>query len=92
MMLITCPWCGRRAQTEFSYIDDATARRPNMDSVNEAEHFKFVYECDSRRGVQYELWHHHAGCGKFFKIHRDTITHEIHATSKLSNGFLEGVK
>lgn len=29
MFEITCPWCGKRAQTEFSYEGDATLERPD---------------------------------------------------------------
>jgi len=29
-----------------------------------------------------ELWHHSAGCGKYFNILRDTVTYEIYGTYK----------
>ena len=28
MLLIECPWCGERAQVEFTYGGDASASRP----------------------------------------------------------------
>ena len=31
MLLIPCPWCGARAQSEFSYGGDATLKRPAPD-------------------------------------------------------------
>lgn len=91
MMLITCPWCGPRAQTEFTYEDDATARHPAMDDGDAATHFEYVYQRDPRRGMQDELWRHSAGCGRFIKVRRDTLTHEIAATGapndELTNDF-----
>lgn len=80
MLLITCPWCGPRAQKEFTYEDDATAKRPALDDTDPKASFDYVYQRDPRRGMQDELWRHGAGCGKFIKVRRDTLSHEIVAT------------
>ena len=80
MLLITCPWCGPRTQTEFTYEDDATLQRPHMDNMDAQAHYEYVYLRDPRLGMQDELWRHGAGCGKFVKVRRDTLTHEIHTT------------
>jgi len=80
MMLITCPHCGPRAQTEFTYVEDATAERPAIENTDPAAHFEYTYQRDPRRGAQDEIWRHAAGCGKFVKVRRDTLTHEITAT------------
>jgi len=80
MLEIHCPWCGLRAQTEFTYAGDGTVTRPAMDNDSVGEHFDYVYLRDPRRGAQDELWRHGAGCGQFLKVRRDTLTHEIHAT------------
>ena len=38
MLLIPCPWCGARAQTEYSYGGDATVERPpNPEQVSREE-------------------------------------------------------
>ncbi len=92
MMLITCPWCGPRAQSEFAYEDDATARRPAMDETDTAAHFEYAYQREPRRGVQDELWRHTAGCGCFLKVRRDTLTHEITATGAPDADFGNGLK
>ncbi|MEK9752518.1 MAG: sarcosine oxidase subunit delta [Rhodospirillaceae bacterium] len=92
MMLITCPWCGPRAQTEFAYEDAATAKRPAMAETDMAAHFEYAYGRDPRRGAQDELWRHTAGCGRFLKVRRDTLTHEITATGAPHDDFVEAAK
>ena len=37
MLLIKCPWCGERAQTEFAYGGDATVTRPPDPAVATAD-------------------------------------------------------
>ncbi|MBL4721213.1 MAG: sarcosine oxidase subunit delta [Alphaproteobacteria bacterium] len=81
MLKITCPWCGDRAQIEFTYRGDGALTRPALDNENAKDHFEYVYLRDPRRGVQDEIWRHSAGCGQFLKVRRDTLTHKIYATS-----------
>ena len=44
----------------------------------------FVYLRKSPRGKHLELWHHISGCRQWFKVQRDTSTHEIFKTLKPS--------
>ena len=81
MLEIKCPWCGPRAQTEFSYAGDATLTRPSLDTATETEWYEHVYLRDNPRGPHDELWHHAAGCRRFVKVRRDVTTHEIIATA-----------
>ena len=84
MLEIKCPYCGTRSQIEFSYGGDATVKRPDLNKeISNQEWDNFVYYRKNPRGKHIELWHHIAGCRKWFKILRDTITHEIFKTSKL---------
>jgi sarcosine oxidase subunit delta len=76
MLLIHCPWCGARSQTEFTYGGDATAKRPAPDAP-EAAWVEFVYLRDNPAGPHEELWHHSAGCRQWLRVQRDTRTHEI---------------
>ena len=92
MLLITCPWCGPRAEKEFTYEEDATVRRPAMDNDSEAAHYDYTYLRDPRRGPQDELWRHGAGCGKFVKVRRDTLTHKILATGAPADDFDGGAQ
>lgn len=78
MLLIECPHCGPRAQIEFTYGGDATVSRPaNPDSVETKEWLDFVYLRDNPRGPHVEWWHHAAGCRRWIKVRRNTLTHEI---------------
>ena len=82
MLLIPCPWCGPRAQIEFTYGGDATLQRPAPDAP-EAQWVAYVYVRDNPRGPHAELWLHSAGCRRWFKVRRDTRTHEILTSARL---------
>ena len=79
MMHIPCPWCGLRAQIEFTYGGDASRRRPRDDAPLQ-EWVEYVYIRGNPCGAHRELWQHHAGCRQWFEVQRDTRTHVI-ATS-----------
>jgi methylglutamate dehydrogenase subunit B len=79
MLLIPCPWCGPRNQLEFTYGGDATVKRPSADAPMETW-LEFVYLRDNPRGPHEELWQHSAGCRQWFKVRRDTRTHDILAS------------
>jgi heterotetrameric sarcosine oxidase delta subunit len=76
VLLIPCPWCGVRAQIEFSYGGDATLKRPAVDA-SEAQWVQFVFLRDNPAGPHEELWQHSAGCRQWLRVSRDTLTHEI---------------
>ena len=76
MMLIPCPWCGPRGQSEFAYGGDATVRRPAPDAP-ESAWIDYVYMRDNPCGPHQELWYHGAGCRGWLKVLRDTRTHAI---------------
>jgi heterotetrameric sarcosine oxidase delta subunit len=82
MLLIPCPWCGPRNQIEFTYGGDATLPRP-ADNVSIAEWFAYVYLRDNPKGPHDELWLHSAGCRSWFKVRRDTRTHDILASARI---------
>ena len=79
MLLIPCPWCGPRAQVEFTYGGDGTAKRPALDAP-EVEWVRFVYLRENPSGSHQELWQHSAGCRQWLRVQRDTRTHEILAS------------
>jgi len=76
MMLIPCPYCGPRNQIEFTYGGDATLRRP-APNAPESTWVDYVYLRDNPCGPHDELWYHGAGCRSWFKVRRDTRTHQI---------------
>ena len=84
MMLIPCPWCGLRNQIEFTYGGDATLQRPAPDGP-ESAWVAYVYLRDNRCGPHDELWYHGAGCRSWFKVRRDTRTHQILASASIDH-------
>ena len=83
MLYIKCPYCGIRPQNEFAYGGDATVKRPELNKeVSDKEWDDFVYNRKSPRGKHLEFWHHISGCRQWFKVLRDTTTHEIYQTAK----------
>ena len=76
MLLISCPHCGARDQTEFAYGGDASLVRPSPDAPLDAW-VAYVYLRDNPAGPHDEYWQHSAGCRRWFRIRRDTVTHEI---------------
>lgn len=83
MLLIKCPWCGERAQTEFGYGGDATVVRPrDTASASDDEWHRYVYIRENRRGPHLEYWQHSHGCRRWFRVLRDTLTHEILETGE----------
>lgn len=78
MLLIECPYCGPRAQIEFTYGGDATVERPaDQQSLDDKAWLDHVYLRDNPCGRHVEWWHHAAGCRAWFKVERDTLTHEV---------------
>jgi methylglutamate dehydrogenase subunit B len=91
VLLIPCPWCGARAQSEFSYGGDATLKRPAPDAPVEAW-TAFVFQRDNPAGPHDELWFHGAGCRQWFRVRRDTRTHEIVASEAPHDGQSEDAR
>lgn len=78
MLLIPCPWCGPRAQIEFTYGGDAGVVRPaDPDAVSAGEWLDHVYLRDNPRGPHDEWWQHTSGCRAWVKVRRDTWTHRV---------------
>ena len=78
MLLIDCPWCGSRAQTEFSYGGEAGIVRPlDPYALSDAEWADYLFYRKNPRGAHRELWNHAQGCRRWFGVERDTVTYQI---------------
>lgn len=87
MLLIKCPWCGDRAETEFSYGGEAgIVRPPDPDALSDAEWADYLFNRTNPKGTHKELWNHAQGCRRWFCVERDTVSYKIAATYKLSSG------
>lgn len=85
MLLINCPYCGDRAETEFSYGGEAgITRPPNPDTLSDTEWADYLFMRKNPRGLHKELWNHAQGCRRWFEVERDTVTYVIRASRKLT--------
>ena len=84
MLLIECPWCGPRAETEFSYGGEAGITRPlDPDALSDAEWADYLFCRTNPRGAHRELWNHAQGCRRWFGVERDTVSYRISRSFEL---------
>jgi len=84
MLRIPCPWCGVRDETEFHYGGQAGIARPERpDELSDDEWADFLFMRDNPKGEFVERWVHGAGCRRWFKVVRDTVTHRIIACCRI---------
>lgn len=84
MFVITCPYCGARDQSEFTYAGEAHVARPDWDdAMTDEEWAGFVFMRSNPKGVFAERWMHAAGCRRFFNVLRNTATDEILAVYEI---------
>jgi sarcosine oxidase subunit delta len=76
VLSIPCPYCGARDETEFTYGGPSHVARPGLTSTDR-EWTQYLYFRENTRGLYRERWLHSFGCGRWFNVVRDTVTHEI---------------
>ena len=80
MLLIPCPFCSARDETEFTYGGDAGVERPaDPESASDESWTDYLCFRDNPKGLHRELWFHRDGCRRWLEVERDTATHEIRA-------------
>ena len=78
MLKITCPFCGPRNESEFLHGGPAKPTRPEDPAgKSDADWVDYLTVPDNPLGPVREKWWHVRGCGKWFAITRNTVTHEI---------------
>ena len=83
MLLIKCPWCGERDQTEFSCGGEAHITRPlDPDAVSDEAWGDYIFFRANPKGWHYERWMHAHGCRRWFNALRHTVTDRFAATYK----------
>ena len=81
MLMIDCPYCGLRTETEFSYGGQAHVAYPaDPAALSDEEWAQYLFYRENPKGSFYERWAHTAGCRKWFNAVRDTRTYEITST------------
>lgn len=78
MLLITCPYCGPRAEIEFRCGGEAHIARPADPSALDDEAWAaFLFMRTNSKGVHAERWNHAHGCQRWFNALRDTVSDRI---------------
>jgi methylglutamate dehydrogenase subunit B len=86
-MRLTCPLCGERDHSEFTYLGDATVKRPDPDAPDAAAAFHaYVHLRKNPAGWHHEFWYHASGCRAWIVVERNTLTHELRG-SQLASRF-----
>jgi sarcosine oxidase subunit delta len=76
MMQLACPWCGPRDEPEYVCGGTTHLARPALHASDQAWS-EYLYFRDNPKGVHLERWRHAYGCGQWFNVARNTVTHEI---------------
>ena len=82
MLRIPCPYCGTRDEGEFRFGGESHVERPGLE-VSDAEWADYLFNRNNPKGLHYERWCHTYGCGQWFNVVRDTLTHEIYAVYRM---------
>ena len=78
MLLIRCPHCGDREETEFSYGGEAGIARPaDPPSLTDEQWGDYLFMRKNPRGLHQELWLHAFGCRQWFVVERDTVSYRM---------------
>ncbi len=78
MLLITCPWCGPRDETEYHYGGQAHVAHPDdPHALSDEEWADYLFFRENPRGPFAERWVHSTGCRRWFNAVRDTTTYRM---------------
>ena len=78
MLRIKCPYCGVRDQTEFRCGGEANRSRPDYpEHTSDSDWARYLFYRENPKGLLRERWVHSYGCGQWFIVSRDTVTHDI---------------
>jgi sarcosine oxidase subunit delta len=77
MILIQCPYClEQRTEEELTYGGEADILRPEPEASDQ-QWTQYLYFRNNPKGLLNEQWCCSAGCGQWFKVTRDTVSHEV---------------
>ena len=80
MLLIDCPYCGPRDESEFTCGAEAHIVRPlDPDALDDAAWADYLFMRTNPKGSHRERWVHAHGCRRWFNVQRNTLTHAIEA-------------
>ena len=76
MMSIPCICCGPRDESEFICGGTSHIERPPLAATDDTWG-QYLFFRDNPKGQHRERWRHVQGCGQWFNLIRDTLTHEV---------------
>lgn len=83
MLLIDCPYCGERPETEFHCGGQAHIARPETPSEMSDEDWRaYLFTRANTKGVHAERWRHNS-CGRWFNALRHTVSDAFLATYRM---------
>lgn len=86
MLLLDCPYCGPRDETEFRYGGQAHVPYPDQpDLLSDEQWAQYLFFRDNPKGLFAERWVHSIGCRLWFNVVRDTTTYEVRAVYRLTD-------
>jgi sarcosine oxidase, subunit delta len=79
VIIIRCPYCEElRSEEELEYGGEADVlRAADPAKVSDAAWAGYLYFRKNTKGLHLEQWCCRDGCGQWFKVARDTVTHDI---------------
>lgn len=81
MLMIKCPWCGPRNESEFTYGGEANIERPaDPAALDDAAWADYLFMRSNPKGWHQEQWCHAHGCRRWFKAERHTVSYAIRRT------------
>jgi sarcosine oxidase, subunit delta len=91
VLRLRCPYCGERDEPEFTFGGPGHRTRPASD-VDDATWTEYLFARDNPAGLHFERWLHAYGCGRWFNVARNTLTHEILAVYEMGDARPQGLQ
>jgi sarcosine oxidase subunit delta len=86
VILIECPYCGPRNETEYHYGGQAHVAYPeDPHALSDEEWARYLFYRENTKGLFAERWVHAGGCRKWFNVVRDTVSYRIAAVYRVDD-------
>src|SRR5262249_10524392 len=86
LLLLDCPWCGQRDEREFRCAGESHIARPGpAASVGDEAWARYLFARANPKGIHRERWLHVWGCGRWFNVARDTVSHRVVAVYRMTD-------
>ena len=89
MIILRCPYCReQRTEEELTYGGEADIARPDPNTASDTEWTDYLFMRTNPKGIHREQWCCSGGCGQWFKVARDTVTHEVTQIRRFDEPFM----